>query len=171
MLNELDRKIIIELQKDGRKSFSELSKMFGLSISTLRRRVNALLDKGVITITAIPDPVQVGYEVVTVIGFKVARSELDNVVAEIRKDTCNHLISVVTGPYDIISWSLFKNIAELSDYLINRIPKIPGIITTETSLTLNSFVKRTFGWIGLDDPNDCSPSASENKTNHAPKKD
>ena len=162
MLSELDRKIIMELQKDGRKSYSELSKMFGLSVSTLRRRVNALLDKKVITITAIPDPVQVGYELTSIIGFKVMRSELDNVVQEICKDTCNHLVSVGTGPYDIISWSLFKNVGELSDYLINRIPKIPGIISTETSLSLR-YVKRTYGWIGLDDPAESAVPSTGNR--------
>lgn len=151
MLSELDRKIVIELEKDGRKSYSELSKMFGLSVSTLRRRINALLDKKVITITAIPDPVQVGYEINVIIGFKVQRSDLDRAVEEICKDKFNHLVSVVTGPYDIISWSLFKNMGELSDYLINRLPRIPGIISTETSLSLK-YVKRTYGWIGLDDP-------------------
>jgi Lrp/AsnC family transcriptional regulator for asnA, asnC and gidA len=163
MLSDLDRKIIIELQKDGRKSYSELSKMFGLSISTLRRRVNALLDKKVITITAIPDPAQVGYEVTTVIGFKVTRTELDHVVKEICKDACNHLVSVGTGPYDILSWSWFKNVGELSDYLINRIPRIPGIISTETSLSLK-YAKRTYGWIGLDESDASAAPAAENNS-------
>lgn len=159
MLSELDRKIIKELQQDGRKGFSELSKKLGMNVSTLRRRVNALLENGVINITAIPDPIQVGYEINVIIGFKVLRSEYDSVVREICKDRYNHLVSLGTGPYDVISWSLFKNVQELSDYLINRIPKIPGIISTETSLILG-FAKRTYGWI-YDDENDSSAERPE----------
>ena len=160
MLSEMDRKIIKELQKDGRKSFSDLSKMFGLSVSTLRRRVNSLIENGVINITAIPDPTLVGYGINVVIFFKVVRTEFDSVIREICKDRFNHLVAQSTGPYDVISWSLFKDVQELTDYLTNRIPKIPGIVNTETSLLLG-FAKRTYGWIDLEDKNDSTDGKPE----------
>lgn len=155
MLTEIDRKIIRELQKDGRKGFSDLSKILGLNISTLRRKLNALLDEGVIKITAIPDPNKVGFGIVVTIYLKVAGSEIEHVLQELCQDRCNHMVGSTTGSHDIFTWSLFKDTNELSDYLKNRVRMIPGIIGTETMLML-SMNKRTYGWIDLDEEKDSS---------------
>ncbi|ENF6042016.1 Lrp/AsnC family transcriptional regulator [Citrobacter amalonaticus] len=48
-MNEYDRKIIAELQRDGRLSLTELSERIGLSLSPCHRRVRALEQEGVIS--------------------------------------------------------------------------------------------------------------------------
>ncbi len=145
-LHKLDREIIFELQKDGRASFSKLSKNLGISNSTIRRRVESLLKNGVITITAIPDPVKVGYNVVVVIGISADLKNIEPVIRQLSKDPCNHLIAATTGRYDIVSWSLFSSSQELTEYLTKRLARIKGITKAETLLSLDT-KKRTFGWI------------------------
>ncbi|MBA5202561.1 Lrp/AsnC family transcriptional regulator [Pectobacterium aroidearum] len=48
-MNEYDRKILAELQKDGRLSLTELGERIGLSLSPCHRRVRALEQAGVIS--------------------------------------------------------------------------------------------------------------------------
>lgn len=144
-LSDLDYKLILELQKDGRKSFAELSKKLGTSISTIRRRVNSLVEEGTISISAVPDPLKF-YGTVTLIGFSVELKKIKKIVNELCKDHCNQLVALTTGRYDIVSYSMFKDNRELSDYLVRRISQIDGIRTTETLLVL-TLQKRTYGWI------------------------
>lgn len=146
MLNDVDKKIIIELQKDGRKSFSDLSKKFDISISTLRRRVNKMIEDGVITITAVPDPEKIGYSIMALIVYNINRKSLQKTVNQICSFKYNHLVGMTSGRWDVASWSLFKNNDELKDYLINDIAAMDGMISTETLLVLK-YAKRTFGWL------------------------
>lgn len=48
-MDRTDRKILAELQKDGRLSVTELADKIGLSVSPCHRRVKALEESGVIT--------------------------------------------------------------------------------------------------------------------------
>lgn len=47
-MDRIDRKILSELQKDGRLSVTELAERVGLSLSPCHRRVRALEDSGVL---------------------------------------------------------------------------------------------------------------------------
>lgn len=48
-MNRNDRKILSELQRDGRQSLTDLAEHVGLSLSACHRRVHALENEGVIT--------------------------------------------------------------------------------------------------------------------------
>lgn len=54
VIDELDHRLIAELQRDGRASFRELADAVHLSPSSTRSRVRRLIDAGVIRISAIP---------------------------------------------------------------------------------------------------------------------
>jgi DNA-binding Lrp family transcriptional regulator len=47
-MDRIDRKILSELQKDGRLSVTDLAERVGLSLSPCHRRVRALEDAGVV---------------------------------------------------------------------------------------------------------------------------
>lgn len=60
-MDRLDRKILSELQKDGRLSVTELAERVGLSLSPCHRRVRALEDAGVLLgYRALLDPSALG---------------------------------------------------------------------------------------------------------------
>ncbi|SNQ50734.1 putative AsnC-family transcriptional regulator (Partial) [Frankia canadensis] len=61
MLEDLDRRIVQMLCRDGRMSFTDLGRATGLSISAVHQRVRRLEQRGVITsYTALVDPTEVG---------------------------------------------------------------------------------------------------------------
>ena len=47
-MDRIDRKILAELQRDGRQSLTELAERVGLSLSPCHRRVRAMEESGVI---------------------------------------------------------------------------------------------------------------------------
>ena len=53
MIDNIDWKIIIALSRDGRYSYARLARELDINIVTLTKRVNIMLEEGVISIRAI----------------------------------------------------------------------------------------------------------------------
>ncbi len=53
MIDEKDRVILEELQKDGRKTFVEIAKKVGLTSMGAKKRVESLIDKGIMSVKAL----------------------------------------------------------------------------------------------------------------------
>jgi len=79
MFDELNRKLIQELQKSGRQGYVALAEMLGVVEGTVRKRVKDLLDKKVIKIVAVPNPRALGYNFVSIMGLQVRMAELRKV--------------------------------------------------------------------------------------------
>ena len=63
VLDEVSKRIIEQLQADGRRPYAAIGKAVGLSEAAVRQRVQRLLDQGVMQIVAVTDPLQVGFDV------------------------------------------------------------------------------------------------------------
>jgi DNA-binding Lrp family transcriptional regulator len=75
-----DRKILAELQKDGRLSVTELSERIRLSLSPCHRRVRALEQLGVISgYLAIIDPARVGLNFSAIVFVTLREANSDSV--------------------------------------------------------------------------------------------
>ena len=59
-LDDVDRAIITELQVDGRMSYTDLAPKVGLSQAAVRQRVTKLIDRGVMQVVAVTDPLSLG---------------------------------------------------------------------------------------------------------------
>ena len=70
-LDEKSKAIIVELQHDGRKSYSAIGKSVGLSEAAVRQRVSRLIDSGVMEIVAVTDPLSLGFARQAMVGLKV----------------------------------------------------------------------------------------------------
>jgi DNA-binding Lrp family transcriptional regulator len=72
-LDDIDRKILSELQKDGRIRINELASRVGLSLPPCLRRVRSLRARGVVTaIRATIDEKALGFEVVSFVSIQLA---------------------------------------------------------------------------------------------------
>ena len=61
ILDEVSKRIIEQLQEDGRRPYAAIGKAVGLSEAAVRQRVQRLLESGVVQIVAVTDPLQVGF--------------------------------------------------------------------------------------------------------------
>ena len=147
MIDRLDQEIITELQKWGRQSYIDLAKLLRCSETTIRNRVKRLLNKGVIMITAIPDPEALGYNFIGIVGLQVKLTDLRTVGQELAKHSNVCYVANVTGRYDFIVFVVARSSREFADFVENIISAIPGILRTETFVSLNIY--KGLG-IGLD---------------------
>ena len=70
-MEDVDRAIVRLLTEDGRRSFTDLSRETGLSVSAVHQRVRRLEQRGVIHgYRAIADPVELGLSVTAFVSIK-----------------------------------------------------------------------------------------------------
>ena len=131
--DELDKKLLFELTKDGNISVPILSKKLGINSSVLYSRIKRLVRKKLIKKFTIEiDDSLLGIGVKASVGinrdpkFKIPiHKKLLEIVEVIS-------ISEVTGRFDIIIHVYAEDLEELHTVVIEKIGKIEGIQNTET---------------------------------------
>ncbi len=56
VLDDTAKRIIEQLQQDGRRSYAAIGKAVGLSEAAVRQRVQRLLENGVVQVVGVTDP-------------------------------------------------------------------------------------------------------------------
>ena len=70
-IDEMDRRIIRLLQKNGRMPSTEIAREIAVTETTVRHRVNRLIDEGLIQIVAVPTPKAAESNVSAIVGLSV----------------------------------------------------------------------------------------------------
>jgi DNA-binding Lrp family transcriptional regulator len=78
-MNKTDKKIILELQKNGRVSYSELAIKLRLNKLTVARRINYLLKSNIISIRALPNPYALDLVAHALIAIKADPLKIDKI--------------------------------------------------------------------------------------------
>lgn len=87
LLDPIDRRILIELQDDGRVTMAELGRRVSLSAPAVGERVQRLEESGVITgYSAVVDPRAIGYPIAALVRIRPARRQLHK-VPEVARST------------------------------------------------------------------------------------
>lgn len=145
MLDEIDKRIIMELQVDGRSSYQSIARKLELSVPTVFRRVQRLLNDGVISITAIPNPFKVGHPNVAGICIDADLTKVDTICDNLAIFPEVHMVATLYGRFDILCWVHTSSSEELNAF-IRKISKIDGIKDIETMI-FSQITKRTYGWL------------------------
>jgi Lrp/AsnC family transcriptional regulator, leucine-responsive regulatory protein len=137
LLDPIGRKILTQLQEDGRIPFTELGRRVGLSTPAVMDRVRRLEDSGIINgYRATIDAAKVGYPIVAFIAVNVVgdflprMNKLAKSIPEVLE--CHR----VTGANSFI----LKIMAASVDELEKLIDKLTPYVATTTSLVLSSLV-------------------------------
>ena len=150
MTDQLDRELIIELQKDGRRSFVELAEVLHVSEATARNRMRRLLSSGIVKITAVPDLQMLGYQFIGIVGIQVRLVELRGIVEQLTRHANVCYLANVTGRYDLIGIIVTRSSREYADFIEGTVSVIPGVDRTETFVSLNVFKGEAMGLDTLD---------------------
>jgi Lrp/AsnC family transcriptional regulator for asnA, asnC and gidA len=157
VLDDIDRRIIEQLQKDGRKPYTQMAPAVGLSEAAVRQRVQRLIDAGVMQIVAVTDPRVLGFSRQAMIGLKIEGDTRR--VAEAAADLHEVEYVVLTaGAFDLLIEVVVEDDEHLLELLNEKIRKIEGVQTTETFIYLRIH-KETYQW-GAAPPSGQSRSGS-----------
>ncbi|MED1914611.1 Lrp/AsnC family transcriptional regulator [Bacillus thuringiensis] len=129
-LDDIDYGIIRALQANARLPFTQIAKDLGVTEKTIRMRVQQLQDEGALSLVGIVNPVKAGFHVQAMIQVAVDAEKLDDVVSALTDTVEIRLIVLTSGEYQLFTQVLVTSNEELSQFLIKKLHKIPGISKT-----------------------------------------
>ena len=142
-LDGISKRIIEQLQQDGRRSYAAIGKAVGLSEAAVRQRVQRLIDGGVMQIVAVTDPLTLGFRRQTMIALK-CDGDLEKVADELANIEEIDYVVITAGSFDL----LLEVVCEDDDHLLDilsRIRSVPSVTSTETFVYLK-LRKQTYSW-------------------------
>lgn len=127
-VDELDLQIIALLQGDGRMSNVEIARALGIAESTVRKRLDRLLQNGTVRIVAIPDLSKVGWPVRVLFSLQVSPAQVRE--AAHRLAALPEVISLhfTTGEYQLAAEACFPSEGALHTFLSERLPLLQGVV-------------------------------------------
>jgi Lrp/AsnC family transcriptional regulator for asnA, asnC and gidA len=143
-LDDVSKKIVEQLQVDGRRSYAEIGKAVGLSEAAVRQRVQKLTDAGVMQVVAVTDPMQLGFYRQAMIGIRVTgdtRVLADQLAAIPAVD----YVVLTAGSFDLLVEVVCEDDDELIELLNSQIRCLDGVSSTETFVYLKLH-KQFYNW-------------------------
>jgi len=141
----LDCKMIRLLQKDGRMSNTAMAQALDISEYTVRTRLKKILDAGIIRVVAVANPIDLGFEIAGNLKIRIELKKADNVLAELKQIDALIWVALTTGGSDIDVEFVARSLKEFHALIFDKICRIDGVLSTETSLMLD-LVKDTYDW-------------------------
>jgi Lrp/AsnC family transcriptional regulator for asnA, asnC and gidA len=140
-LRPVDLRIIHSLRLDPRSSVAKIAARWDLPESTVRFRMNRLVESGILEFAVVTNPLQFGYHIWVMINIQTEMPKIRSVARDLAATPEVYFVGITTGGYDIFAAAVFRSNHELLDFITRRLAKIPGIIRTSTS-TILDLVKR-----------------------------
>ena len=143
-IDNLDRKILGILSKNARIPFKDVAAECGVSRAAIHQRVQHLVEDGYITGSGFDvNPKSIGYSTCTYVGLNLERGSMYKDVVKQLKDIpeiveCHY----TTGSYTMLLKVYARDNEQLMDLLNNKMQMIPGVVSTETLISLDQSIKR-----------------------------
>ncbi len=143
-IDRLDKKILSILSKNARMPFKDVAAECNVSRAAIHQRVQHLTEDGVITGSKFDvNPKSLGFSTCTYVGITLEKGSMYKQVVE----QLEHIPEIVechftTGPYTMLVKLYAKDNGQLMDLLNNQLQEIPGVVATETLISLEQSIKR-----------------------------
>lgn len=146
-IDDVDRRIIQELQIDGRLSFQELAERIDHPYQTTRRRARTLLETGVIRPEVLVNRLVEGTAIIAGVHLRTS-GPIPEIAKELGKLPEVEVAVLTTGSFDLMLEVACRDREHLARLVGDVIPGIPGVVSTETNIYLR-VVKLPQSWLGL----------------------
>jgi len=128
MLDSIDVKILEMLEDDGRESFTQIARKLKVTEATIRKRISALQEEGVIKKFTIKiDPSKLGLNTVAIIGVDIEPMKLLAVAQKLCNFKEVKCVATSTGDHMVMIEVWTKNGRELANLISERIETIEGV--------------------------------------------
>jgi Lrp/AsnC family transcriptional regulator, regulator for asnA, asnC and gidA len=133
-LDELDLGILAQLQDEGRRSYREIGKRLGVTAATVRARLLALMEAGVVQVVAVPNPWRLGAGFLAVLALDVDSRHAREAAALLQeRDEVTWLASCVTG-CDVICEVALEDARAFAHFRETVLAELPGFRSVEVFL-------------------------------------
>jgi DNA-binding Lrp family transcriptional regulator len=134
-LDEIDRRILRELESDGRLSGRALAERVTISRANAYARFERLAADGVITgFTARVDPLKVGLTTSAYVAMTVRQNNWRDLQAALRTIPEVRHMALVGGEFDVMLLVRAEDNNALRRVVLEQLQTIPGVLSTKTFL-------------------------------------
>ena len=143
-VDNLDRKILEIITLNARIPFKDVAVKCGVSRAAIHQRVQRLIEMGVIVGSGYHViPKSLGYSTCTYIGITLEKGSMyKSVVAELKNIPEIVECHFTTGSYTMLTKVYARDNEHLMDLLNNKLQEIPGVIATETLISLEQSIRK-----------------------------
>ncbi len=139
-LDQIDRRILRELQRDARLSHQELGERVGLSASPCARRIRKLEAEGYVRgYTTELDEAKLGFGFNVFVSVRLDQQVDDRLVTfEAEVKDCPEIVDcwLMTGSFDYLLRIAVRDLEEYETFLTGRLTKISGVAQIESSIPI-----------------------------------
>lgn len=134
-LEDVDRRIIAELTRDGRMSVTQVAENVHISRAHAYTRIARLTGEGVLTkFTALVDPIKAGLKSSAYVTLKVSQHSWRELREQLRAIPEIHHIALVGGDFDVILLVRAIDNIDLRRVIFDQLQSMPGVLDTQTFL-------------------------------------
>jgi len=146
-LDDVDRRIVETLVRDGRASIRTLAERLHISRTNAYARVERLLRDGVITgFHAHVAPEKAGLGTSAYIGLRIEQNTWREVSARLARVRYIEHAALLGGDHDVLALVRAPDNAALRDVVLNQVQGIPGVLSTRTWLVFEEFDGQDSPW-------------------------
>ncbi|MHA1964936.1 MAG: Lrp/AsnC family transcriptional regulator [Candidatus Thorarchaeota archaeon] len=148
-LDEINKKLLHHLQKDGKQSISKLSDALGIGISAVHARMKTLKEAGVVTqYTAVVDPDKVNRGTLAFILVTVRYRAPGRKGVLSQREFCEQIaghplvqgVHVLSGEYDVLLKIRAESIGEMNKFIVDFLRELPEVDKTLTMFAMDSYL-------------------------------
>ena len=137
MIDDLERKVLRVMNANARKSFREIAKEVGTSVTSVIHAVKVLEAQGVIRgYIPVVDPVHFGIDLSAVIALRISQGKLLETQKRIAGDPHVAAVYDITGEWDSLVVAHFRGRGELNTFL-KKLTAMRYVDRSVTHLVLN----------------------------------
>ena len=143
-IDKLDRKILEIISQNARIPFKDVAEACGVSRAAIHQRIQKMMEMKVIVGSGFHiNPSVLGFNTCTFIGVKLEKGSMyKDVVPEFRKIPEIVECHFTTGPYTMLIKMYARDNEHFMELLNGKIQEIPGVISTETLISLRQSIKK-----------------------------
>ena len=144
-VSDLDKRIIEHLQADGRRPFTQIAAELGVSEAAVRARTNRLIERGILQVVGVTDPLKLGFHQMAMIGIRCESDRLVSVSEQVADMPEVDYVVITAGTYDLLIETVCEDNEGLLRFLAERLRTFDGVRDTETFVYLR-LVKQSYQW-------------------------
>ena len=143
-IDKLDRKILEIISQNARIPFKDVAQECNVSRAAIHQRVQKMMEMKVIVGSGYHvNPRVLGFNTCTYIGVKLERGSMyKDVVPAFEKIPEVVECHFTTGPYTMLIKMYARDNEHFMELLNGQIQEIPGVISTETLISLRQSIKK-----------------------------
>jgi DNA-binding Lrp family transcriptional regulator len=146
LLDDLDRELIAELQRDGRASFRAIGQRVGVSERLVSSRVARLIDERLLQVIAVGNPLRLGFGAMAWLGVRVREGAgVEETAAALAEVAAIDYVVLPAGRYDLMAELVCRTQRELLLTLERGVGEVPGIADVESFLYLRLLYRSAAG--------------------------